>query len=172
MATGQVLLVAFLIGAAMAMATMLAIALSTLGRTTDSSVREDRVRTLHQWWFIALLTAVIAAFIISTRWFPYPTIAENTSSRHFSVVAQQYHFQVPAEVPVNTHIIFDVTSTDVNHGFGIYDPHGTLLGQVQAMPNYVNHLPFYFRRIGRYTIRCLEYCGIGHPAMLATFRVR
>ncbi len=73
---------------------------------------------------------------------------------------------------MNTHIIFDVTSADVNHGFGIYDPQGTLLGQVQAMPNYTNHLPFYFSRIGRYTIRCLEYCGIGHPAMLAVFRVQ
>jgi hypothetical protein len=33
----------------------------------------------------------------------------------------------------------DVTSADVKHGFGIYDPHATLLGQVQAMPNRLLH---------------------------------
>ena len=172
MTKGQEILLAFAIAAAGAVALMLAIAFTTLGRTSDAPAHAERARALHRGWFVALLTAVIAAFIISIQWFPYPTLAENKSFPHFVVVAQQYHFQVPAEVPVNTHIIFDVTSVDVNHGFGIYDPNGTLLGQVQAMPNYVNHLPFYFSRIGRYTIRCLEYCGIGHSAMLATFRVK
>lgn len=172
MTRGQDILLAFAIAAACAVALMLAIAFTTLGRPTQSAEHPNGVRMLHRSWFIALLTAVIAAFIISIRWFPYPTLAESKSFPHFPVVAQQYHFQVPAEVPVNTHIIFDVTSIDVNHGFGIYDSSGTLLGQVQAMPNYVNHLPFYFSRIGRYTIRCLEYCGIGHPAMLAVFRVK
>lgn len=172
MTKGQDILFAFAIATFSAAALMLAIAFSTLGRTTDTLTRADGARALHRAWFIGLLTAVIAAFIISIYWFPYPTTAESKSFPHFSVVAQQYHFQVPAEVPVNTHIMFDVTSIDVNHGFGIYDSNGTLLGQVQAMPNYVNHLPFYFNRIGRYTIRCLEYCGIGHPAMLASFRVK
>lgn len=172
MTKGQDILLAFAIAAAIAVALMLVVAFSTLGRTSDSSARENGARALRRWWFVALLSAVIASFAISIRWFPYPTVAESTSFKHFPVVALQYRFQVPAEVPVNTHIVFDVTSADVNHGFGIYDPQGTILGQVQAMPNYVNHLPFYFSRIGRYTIRCLEYCGIGHPAMLAVFRVQ
>ena len=172
MTKGQDILLAFAIAAAGAVALMLGIAFTTLGRTADAPAHAGRARVLHRGWFVALLTAVIAAFIISIRWFPYPTLAEGKSFPHFVVVARQYQFQVPAEVPVNTHIIFDVTSVDVNHGFGIYGPNGTLLGQVQAMPNYVNHMPFYFSRIGRYTIRCLEYCGIGHSAMLAVFQVK
>ena len=35
---------------------------------------------------------------------------------------------------------FDVTSVDVNHGFGVYDPNGRLIGSVQAMPGYTNEL--------------------------------
>lgn len=172
MTKGQDILLAFAIAAAIAVALMIAVAFTTLGRRPDSSTHPEKVRTLRLWWFGTLLTTVIASFVISIRWFPYPTAADSKSFTHFRVVAQQYHFEVPAEVPVDTHVIFDVTSVDVNHGFGIYDPHGTLLGQVQAMPNYVNQLPFYFSRIGRYTIRCLEYCGIRHPAMLAVFRVK
>ncbi len=172
MTKGQDILLAFAIAAAIAVAFMLAVASTTFGLTAALSERTDGERGLRRWWFLGLLTAIVASFIISIRWFPYPTVAESTSFKHFPVVAQQYHFQVPAEVPVNAHVIFDVTSADVNHGVGIYDPRGTLLGQVQAMPHYVNHLPFYFSRTGRYTIRCLEYCGIGHPAMLAVFRVR
>ncbi len=172
MTRGLDILLAFAIAAFGAAALMVAIAFTTLGRTADTPARAEGTRALQCSWFIASLTAIIAAFIISIHWFPYPTVAESKSFPHFPIVAQQYHFQVPAEVPVHTHIIFDVTSVDVNHGFGIYDSRDTLLGQVQAMPNYVNHLPFYFGRIGRYTIRCLEYCGIGHPAMQASFRVR
>ncbi len=172
MTKGQDILLAFAIAAAIAVATMLAIAFSTLDGSRHSSNVSGEARTLHRWWFFALLSVIIASFIISIRWFPYPTVADSKSFRHFPVLAQQYGFRVPAVLPVKTHIIFDVTSADVNHGFGIYDPNGTLIGQVQAMPNYVNHLPFYFGRIGSYKIRCLEYCGIGHSAMRARFQVR
>lgn len=82
-------------------------------------------------------------------------------------------FQVtPAVVAAGDPIVFDVTSKDVNHGFGIYDPAGHLVAQVQAMPEYVNHLPLRLTARGHYTVRCLEYCGIAHAAMQGAFEVR
>lgn len=75
--------------------------------------------------------------------------------------------QVPAGVPVE----FRVTSVDVNHGIGIYDPELRLLGQTQAMPGYVNHLRYTFHQPGTYRLLCLEYCGLAHHGMVAELTV-
>ena len=57
---------------------------------------------------------------------------------------------------------FDVTSVDVNHGFGVYDPSGRLIGSVQAMPGYTTSSTSRFHELGEYRIRCFEYCGLSH----------
>ncbi|HEY9179147.1 MAG TPA: hypothetical protein VIO32_00405, partial [Candidatus Baltobacteraceae bacterium] len=117
-----------------------------------------------------ILAASIAVFIFTIPHFPYASA--QTPGKHFTVVAQQYSFALPTALPANTPVVFDVTSRDVNHGFAIYDPQGRLIGQVQAMPDYVNHLPFVFHVRGHYTVRCLEYCGIAHASMQGGFEVR
>jgi cytochrome c oxidase subunit 2 len=61
---------------------------------------------------------------------------------------------------------------DVNHGLGLFDPSGRLLTQVQAMPGYSNRLIHVFETPGAYTVRCLEYCGIAHHAMMTTLSVK
>ncbi|WP_197706450.1 hypothetical protein [Magnetospirillum sp. 15-1] len=66
---------------------------------------------------------------------------------------------------------FRVTSADVNHGFGIYDPSMRVVAQTQAMPDYVNTLRHKFQAPGKYTILCLEYCGLAHHAMSTEFEV-
>lgn len=67
---------------------------------------------------------------------------------------------------------FRVTSADVNHGFGIYDGSMRVVAQTQAMPDYVNTLRHKFQTPGKYTILCLEYCGLAHHAMSAELEVR
>lgn len=66
---------------------------------------------------------------------------------------------------------FNVTSTDVNHGFGIYDQTERLVAQVQAMPGYVNRLTYVFETPGTYRILCLEYCGLVHHDMTTELNV-
>ena len=78
----------------------------------------------------------------------------------------------PLVLPSGKVIDFDVTGGDVNHGFGVYDPQGRLLGQTQAMPGYHNHLRMVFDVPGRYHVLCLEFCGIAHHVMLSEFTVR
>ena len=77
----------------------------------------------------------------------------------------------PGVVPAHALVRFDVTSVDVNHGFGVYDPDGRMIGSVQAMPGYTNELDLTFDAPGQYRIRCLEYCGLNHHTMEAAFRV-
>lgn len=73
--------------------------------------------------------------------------------------------------PAGTTVEFDVTSRDVNHGFGIYGPQGTLVAQVQAMPGITNRLVVHLARPGQYLVRCLEFCGIPHIGMATAFQV-
>lgn len=171
MSIGQRVLVQFVIAAAIAIVSMVAIALSTHDAKDRSELVKNR-KALRRSWFCALVVATAIAFGASVRSFPYPAAAQLNTSRHFAAIAQQYGFQLPRIVPAKTTVVFDVTSRDVNHGFAIYDPSDRLIAQVQAMPDYVNHLPLYFTRVGRYTVRCLEYCGIGHSGMQAAFEVR
>lgn len=75
--------------------------------------------------------------------------------------------KVPAGVPVE----FDVTSDDVNHGFGLYYPEGHLVTQTQAKPGYTNQPIFTFKEPGPYLVRCLELCGTPHFAMQSQITV-
>lgn len=127
---------------------------------------------IRRYWFWFTLAVAIIVFAVTIPQFPYSKAAAAANARHYAVFAQQYGFTLPATVPRNTPIVFDVTSKDVNHGFGIYRPDGTVISQVQAMPGYVNHLQVTFTVPGHYTVRCLEYCGIAHAAMQGGFDVK
>jgi cytochrome c oxidase subunit 2 len=72
---------------------------------------------------------------------------------------------------VNTTVRFIVTSSDVNHAFGVYAPDGKMLGVVQAMPGYHNKVDIDLKQVGKYHVWCLELCGIDHDRMTRDFSV-
>ncbi len=75
-------------------------------------------------------------------------------------------------LPVGKVVDFEVSSKDVNHNFAIYNSTGELVAQVQAMPDYTNHLFHRFNVPGHYYVLCLEYCGVAHHAMYSEFDVK
>ena len=168
--SGILILDVFLIIGGLAIAGMIAVALYGARSPVPQSVVTARGYAIRRYWFTVTLAVAVAAFIVTIPRFPYPNAA--TLGQHYTVIAQQYGFILPPSVPADRPVVFDVTSRDVNHGFGIYAPNGQLVGQVQAMPDYINHLPFDFHVKGHYTVRCLEYCGIAHAAMQGGFDVR
>lgn len=125
----------------------------------------DRLRRSMAYIMTALVLVIFAA---SLPWMPYrlmraavvgrPTLTIHVTGEQWVWIFSQD--SVPAEKPLE----FDVTSKDVNHGFGLYAPDGNLVAQTQAMPGYVNHLIVALHP-GVYTVRCLELCGVGHTAM-------
>lgn len=137
-------------------------------------------------WFILILTVtlgVLASVTIPKS--PYYLYAEETPSKVIHVLAMQFAFMMSEkaidpkhpsgeaiELPVNELIEFRVTSMDVNHGFAIYDENERLITQTQAMPGYVNRLRYKFREPGMYNVLCLEYCGMAHHGMRASFVVK
>lgn len=172
MGNGTFIFEIFIAVAALAVAAMLFLANYRSREPLPQEIVTSRGYALRRYWFWLVLVVAISTFAITIPYFPYPRASAANDVKHFSVVAQQYGFALSAVIPLDVPVIFDVTSKDVNHGFGIYAPDGAIIGQVQAMPDYVNHLPMTFTVPGHYTIRCLEYCGIAHASMQGGFDVK
>lgn len=122
------------------------------------------------------LIALGAAFLASLPFLPYDYVRSGTLGSPeitVEVVGRQWAWEIhPREIPVGVPVEFLVRAADVNHGFGLYDPDGRLVAQVQAMPGYTNRLIYTFKRPGTYRVRCLEFCGVVHHAMATIITVQ
>ncbi len=173
MSNAILLLIVFAILSGIAIAVFLVVVLSTRKPPLEY---EEYVKTgyaIRRRWFLGLLLSLIAIFILMVPFFPYMTTSEAMASGTLKVKVQtfQFAFLMPDQLPLNKKIIFEVTSMDVNHGFGLYDPQGGLIAQVQAMPDYTNYLAVTFTKPGKYRAHCMEYCGVGHHVMEKVFTV-
>lgn len=167
------LLSLFLLLASEAGALFLGVVFSTKFPNEDEDGIHRHGYAARRVWFLFVALFLLAAFAVTIPFSPYISkAAAQGRTLKVPVIAQQFTFLMPSSFPAEQRIVFEVTSRDVNHDFGIYDPNGDLIAQVQAMPNYVNNLEVTFHEAGTYTVRCLEYCGTGHPAMEKVFYVR
>lgn len=145
------------------------VALQTRRDVPFEIVRERGYR-IRRYWLGLLAVCGVALIASSLFYLPYTKHSGRTTL--VTVTAGQFYWSaVPDQVPAGTTVRFDVTSTDVNHGLGLYDPDGQMLGSVQAMPGYHNQLDITLKTRGTYMFGCLEYCGIGHAHMLRAFKV-
>lgn len=156
-------------------ALLLGAAFVVIGFQAGSDVSVARVQQIGYWLrkrWLAFLVA-LGVVVIGASFFalPYPsgaaagvTVVQVTGGQFFWTLS-------PPDVPVDSRVRFDVSSVDVNHGFGLYDPHGHLVGSVQAMPGYHNRLDLTLTQVGVYRIRCFEYCGLNHATMNGSFTV-
>lgn len=157
------------------LAVLLAVTFLVIGLQAGSEVSFERVHRVGYWlrkrWLALLL--VLGVVVVGVSLFDLPYASGGGAGRTVVKVdgGQFFWTLTPDTVPAGTPVRFDVTSLDVNHGFGLYDPHGHLIGSVQAMPGYVNRLDLTLSQPGVYRIRCLELCGINHSIMFATFTV-
>jgi len=122
-------------------------------------------------WLVLLLVVVIAIATVTTlRALPYPDRGPQAGSRVMvRATGAQWAWTIEGpDLVVGKPVEFQVTSTDVNHGFGIYNPAMEMVAQTQAMPGYVNRLQYTFTTAGTHRILCLEYCGheISAPASI------
>lgn len=90
------------------------------------------------------------------------------------VIAQQWlwTFRYPGTgvesrslmLPLNRPVQFNVTSEDVTHGFWL----AALGVQVDANPDVMTTVEVTPERIGRFTVRCSQLCGLYHAFMYAS----
>jgi cytochrome c oxidase subunit 2 len=157
------------------LALLLASAFLVIGVQAGSDVSVERVHRVGYWLrkrWLALLV-VIGVLVLGISFFDLPYASGGSAGRTpVTVTGGQFFWSLqPDRVPAGSRVRFDVTSVDVNHGFGLYDPHGHLIGSVQAMPGYHNKLDLTLSEPGVYRIRCLELCGLNHATMEGSFRV-
>jgi cytochrome c oxidase subunit 2 len=165
------------IGAAFAgLAVVLAAIFVGVALSSRSDIAYERVQRVGYWlrrrWLVLLL--VFGVLVLGITFFDLPYASGSGSNRTLvKVTAGQFFWSIdPGSVRTDAPLRFDVTSVDVNHGFGLYDPHGHLIGSVQAMPGYHNELDLTLHDPGTYRVRCLEFCGLNHAVMQADFTVR
>lgn len=128
---------------------------------------------VRKYWFVSLMCLGFIAFGFTLPHMPNAMFRKPAGkSMVVNVTGQQWAWNInPGTIPAGQSVEFRVTSHDVNHGFGIFDSNGNIVGQVQAMPGFTNDLYFTFKKPGTYTIRCLELCGLYHTAMVSSITV-
>ena len=172
MSDAQKLLLLFAFLSAIIVVVFIVVAWSTRCSSLEQAEVARGGYVIRRRWFVGLTLCLVGSFVATVPFFPYLPAAEALlPAEKVPVVAAQFFFTMPDHFPLNRRILFAVTSHDVNHGFGIYDPQGRLIAQTQAMPDYVNYLAVTFRQPGRYKVLCLEYCGVGHAIMEKDFTV-
>jgi len=135
---------------------------------------QQKAYRLRRYVFMGVLAILVSAAFLTLRHLPYdqPAFASGELVK-IQVSASQFVWDMSqTEVKVGQLVEFDVTSQDVNHGFGIYDEQMQVVAQTQAMPGYTNKLYYTFTKPGTYKILCLEYCGAAHHYMAADFEVK
>ena len=157
------------------LAVLLAVAFLVIGLQAGSEVGIQRVHHVGYWLrkrWLALLV-VLGVIVVGISLFDLPYASGGAAGRTtVKVTSGQFFWSLqPDKAPAGARIRFDVTSVDVNHGFGLYDPSGHLIGSVQAMPGFHNMLDLTLREPGVYRIRCLELCGFDHSIMESSFTV-
>ena len=143
-------------------------------REANYAPLQKRAYRLRTGLFLLLAVVFGSAMLLTLRDLPYdaPKTSNNGTPQIIQATGQMWSWQLSADrVRLNQPVEFHVTSTDVNHGFGIYGPDMLLIGQTQAMPGYTNTLRHTFTRPGVYKIMCLEYCGLAHHNMVSEFTV-
>src|SRR5690625_325964 len=115
---------------------------------------------------LVILMLVVTIYTLRELPFNKPSYVESSEIITVDAEAFQFGFELSQnEFSVGDTVEFNVTTRDVTHGFGIYNPDMEIIAQTQAMPEYENTFYVTFDEPGTYEVLCLEYCGLDHHLM-------
>ncbi|WP_298920991.1 cytochrome C oxidase subunit I [uncultured Roseobacter sp.] len=147
------------------LALILRAVLATDGPPPSDTAPKTRIRLL---WTLVVFGVVLSVATLRE----WPHTSAGSDSMVVNITSGQWWWETDTtEIPLGQQVEFHVTSDDVNHGLGIYDPDMRLVVQVQAMPTYTNKVVHTFDQPGTYQILCMEFCGIAHHDMAYEFDV-
>ena len=165
--TDRLILIAYGIAVLLAVAVTVALWLSTGNRR---QVNATRLAEFEKGWLV-IVVAILVALLAATIWFTPYGKSTPANAQVVRVNARQFFWQLtPGTVRAGRPVAFVTRSEDVNHGFAIYKGH-RFIAQIQVVPGAASTLVHTFHEPGTYTVLCLEYCGVDHHGMIATFRV-
>jgi cytochrome c oxidase subunit II len=124
--------------------------------------------------FVGFLTVLgVSLHIITYNTIPWVPSDLNRSDikpdKVFSITVGNHKFILPSEklmVDVNDKVLFDVSSSDLTYGFGLFREDNSMLFQMQVVPGHKNDILWMFDKPGKYSIRSTEYSGPKGNAMI------
>ena len=165
--TDRTILLAYGVAVLLSVLVSLALVASTRSRRPADT---HRLAEFEKRW-LAIVVAILVALLAATIWFTPYGKSTPADAQVVQVTARQFFWQLkPSTVRAGVPVAFVTRSTDVNHGFGIYRGN-RFIAQIQVIPGQSSTLLHTFRRPGTYRVLCLEFCGVNHHAMVATFQV-
>lgn len=143
-------------------------------RITKAGKGESRVKPGLFYAFVTFLAVLgVSLHIVTYNTIPW---AEMDLNRHdikpdktFNISVANHKFILPGEkIVINTGeiVLFDVTSSDLTYGFGLFREDNSMLFQMQVVPGHKNDIMWKFLSPGVYTIRSTEYSGPKGIAMI------
>ena len=166
---GTGIAVGYLIFVALGLIISFAVLWSTRAGRRDKGqgVDVERAEKAEPWWgvfVVGLLAILLGLTIWRAPWF---TENDDPKDVQVQVTGIQCGFLVqPTQVKAGEDVEFNVTSKDVNHAMGLYNPQGQMIMNVEAIPGYTISRSYRFTEPGTYEIRCLEFCGYKHHEMI------
>jgi len=139
---------------------------------TEADVKHGMHRNERNWLYFLLAVVLLGNLVtlsplissanygLWTQSTPVMTITIQVDNHHF-IMSQQ-----PITIPVGKVVEFVVVSHDVTYGFGVFRKDGTMVFQMQVVPEpYKNTLMWVFDQPGFYDVRSTEYSGPQNPLM-------
>lgn len=168
--TAVVITVAYAIAVLLGSAVSFAVWRSTF--TPDPDVDTHGWSRRETAWLVVVVVGLFALLLGTIFYVPYGESA-GPNKQVVRVTGVQFAWAVaPTEVKAGIPVEFLVSSRDVNHGIGIYNPDGELVTQAQVVPDRTQKLVWTFTQPGTYELLCLEFCGAGHQDMVSTLEVK
>jgi len=144
--------------------------------STTRPLDEDRTGTWSRretTWLVIMIVTLFALLMGTIFYIPYGNTA-GPGGQYVRVTGVQYAWAIDVATPITVGrpVTFVARSRDVAHGFGVYNPKGTLIFQAQVVSDHEQKIVHTFEEPGTYEVLCLEYCGAGHHTMVTKFEVK
>jgi cytochrome c oxidase subunit 2 len=147
---------------------------------TDARTRENRDSKWKGPLIVYVLMLIVLVTVASQSFVTYDAfsrVPNSTNTVHINVVAHQFAWtfiysngfvsEDVAVVPANAIVVFNVTSRDVYHQFGL--PYFRV--KTDAIPGRMSAVWIQTTQVGNFTVQCFELCGAGHATMIGTLAV-
>lgn len=125
------------------------------------------VRPVFFYLFVGFLAILGVSLHITTyNTIPWAAMDLNredyTPDRTFTITVADHAFHLPSDrllIECGETVLFDVTSSDLTYGFGLFRKDHSMVFQMQVVPGHRNDVLWKFDKAGVYTIRSTEYSG-------------
>lgn len=142
------------------------------GGVKESDSKNGMERNERSWLYFLLAVVLLGNLVTLSPLIPsanYGMWTQPNPVKTITIQVENHHFIMPQEpitIPVGKLVQFVVISHDVTYGFGIFRKDGTMVFQMQVVPEpYKNTLLWVFDQPGSYDVRSTEYSGPQNPLM-------